>query len=392
MERPRFSGRTARALALAAVSLAFSACLARPPAEFATARLGTVRAATSARAEHVARAFDELAPLVLAQIPGARLEPLEIWVQETPTLYVLRASTYSDTDGFWAEGVRRIHLRDGADHIERTLAHELVHSSLAPEWGALPGTIEEGLCDVIAARVVPDAARRLRSGRLATAAAALGGLPIEVDLWLEVDEPKGTVVARGIEARLRIVGEGEAHVDPLDVFVVRAGLSTARAEPEARRAFYGIGFLVAERIEARIGLAGLHALCVETIASGGREIAPAALLRAADLGPDADSFRAAILESLGPLDLREILRSHPSMLVEPVAELLHAEIGSDPWRDLSSVRGRIRVAGFPTSTVQIEDVTALRPRLQGLVAARREARFALELGKNFVARASDSAR
>lgn len=391
MERPRFAGRSARALALAAVSLAFSACLARPPAESAPARLGTVRAATSARAQHVARAFDTLAPLVLAELPGASIEPLEVWVQETPTLYVLRASTYSDTDGFWAEGVRRIHLRDAADHLERTLAHELVHASLAPEWDALPGTIEEGLCDVVAARVVPEAARRLRSGRLATAAAALGGLPIEVDLWLE-SEPDGAVIARGLEARLRIVGEGEARVDPLDVFVVRAGLSTARAEPAARRAFYGIGFLVAERIEARIGFAGLHALCVETIASGARHVAPAALLRAADLESDAESFRSAILESLGPEDLREILRLHPGMLVEPVADILHAGIDVDPWRELASVRGRIRISGCPASAVQVLDVTALRPRLETIAAARREARFASELGKNLVAGASDSAR
>ncbi len=388
MERPRFAGRTARALALAAVSLAFPACLARPPAEFATARLGTVRAATSARAEQVARAFDALAPLVLAELPGASIEPLEVWVQETPTLYILRASTYSDTDGFWAEGVRRIHLRDAADHLERTLAHELVHASLAPEWDALPGTIEEGLCDVVAARVVPDAARRLRSGRLATAAAALGGLPIEVDLWLE-GEPNGTVIARGLEARLRIVGEGEARVDPLDVFVVRAGLSTARAEPAARRAFYGIGFLVAERIEARIGLAGLHALCVQTIARGGQQVAPKELLQAADLEPHASSFHAAILESLTPLDLREILRLHPAMLVEPVADLVNAGIDSDPWHELSSVRGRIRIAGYPASTVQVQDVTALRPRLETLAAARREARIAERAGNTLFAGASD---
>jgi len=391
MERPRFAGRSARALALAAVSLAFSACLARPPAESATARLGTVRAATSARAEHVARAFDEIAPRVLAELPGTSIEPLEVWVQETPTLYVLRASTYSDTDGFWAEGVRRIHLRDAADHLERTLAHELVHASLAPEWDALPGTIEEGLCDVVAARVVPAAARRLRSGRLATAAAALGGLPIEVHLWIE-GEPNGALIARGLEARLRIVGEGEARVDPLDVFVVRAGLSTARAEPAARRAFYGIGFLVAERIEARIGLAGLHALCLAALAKGEQQVAPSDLLRAAELEPDAESFRAAILESLTPDDLREILRLHPGMLVEPVADLLRAGIDAEPWSELAAVRGRIRIAGCPTSAVQVLDVTALRPRLEAFAALRIEARIAEELGKNVVAESSDSVR
>jgi hypothetical protein len=262
MTNSAIAGRTARVLALAAASIGLTACLAAPPAASATARLGTVRAATSARAEAVARLFDDLAPRIVQTVPDAHFEPLEVWVQETPTLYRLRASTYSDTDGFWAAGVRRIHLRESADQVERTLAHELVHASLGAVWERLPGTLEEGVCDWVAAQLVPHAAPRLRAGRLATAAAAIGGLPLEVELW--VDEPEGgPLVARGLNVHVRIVADAAETVDPGDVFVVRAGLSTARAAPGVRRALYGLGFLVAERIATLHGLEGLHAICAQ---------------------------------------------------------------------------------------------------------------------------------
>jgi len=370
MHSSALAGRAARILALAAASFGLCACLARPPAESASARLGTVRAATRVRAEDVARALDALAPRVVAAIPGTRLEPLEVWVQETPTLYSLRTSTYSDTDGFWAEGVRRIHLRESADQIERTLAHELVHASLDSVWDRLPGTLEEGLCDLIAAQLVPEAAARLRAGRLATAAAAIGGLQLDLELWLEPSA--STVVAlRGLHSRIRIVAEDLEPIDPCDVFVVRAGLSTARASPGARRAYYGLGFLIAERIAARGGLKSLHELCREAERSGHETIHSARLLAEAELEPTRESFRSAILAALGPAELREVLRLHPGILVKPVADLL--DLGGDraAWTDLEHVRGRISVPGNAESVVQVLDVTALSPRLE-LEAGQRQ--------------------
>ncbi len=384
------AGRAARALALAAASFGLCACLARPPAESASARLGTVRAATRVRAEDVARTFDALAPRIVASVPGARLEPLEVWVQETPTLYTLRASTYSDTDGFWAEGVRRIHLRESADQVERTLAHELVHASLDPVWDLLPGTIEEGLCDLVAARLVPESAARLRAGRLATAAAAIGGLPLDLELWLESPDA-GVVALRGLDARMRIVAEDAESVDPADVFVVRAGLSTARTSAGARRAFYGLGFLVAERIAARGGLERLHDLCRDAERDDLEAIPTALLLAAAELEPTRESFRSAILASLGTAELREVLRLHPGILVKPLADLLDLGCERDAWADLAHVRGRISVPGNRDAVVQLLDVTALRPRLEPEAAKRRNLRNRTLAGKLDAPAASDRA-
>ncbi|MCY2960925.1 MAG: hypothetical protein NTY35_12240 [Planctomycetota bacterium] len=391
MHCPASAGRAARVLALAAALLGLSACLAQPPAESASARLGTVRAATRARAEDIARAFDELAPRVVKTVPGAHLEPLEVWLQQTPTLYSLRASTYSDTDGFWAEGVRRIHLRDSAEQVHRTLAHELVHASLDAVWDRLPGTLEEGLCDLVAARLVPGAAARLRAGRLATAAAAIGGLPLDVELWIE-DASDGPLTARGLEARLRIVAEEPETVDPGDVFVVRAGLSTSRATAGARRAFYGLGFLVAERIAARGGLEGLLGLCQAAERDGLESIPAGSLLAAADLEPARESYLAAILEGLGPAELREILRLHPGALVEPVANLLGLGSDLEAWDDLAGVRGRISIPGSRDAVVQILDLTALRPRLEAESAERWNLRNRALAGKPTGGPASEGAR
>lgn len=370
MHSPAPAGRAARVLALAAASFGLAACLARPPAESASARLGTVRAATRERAEDVARILDELAPRVVEHVPGASLEPLEVWLQEQPTLYALRASTYSDTDGFWAEGVRRIHLRETADQVERTLAHELVHASLDRVWDRLPGTLEEGVCDLVATRLVPGSAARLRAGRLAAAAAAVGGLPLDVELWIE-GRDEGALIARGLQARVRIVVEDAESVDPCDVFVVRAGLSTARATGGARRAFYGLGFLVAERIAGRGGLERLHELCLDAERAGRDEVPAAILLAEAGIDAQAPDFRSAILEALGPGELREVLRMHPSILVRPTADLLGLGTDDDPWEDLGCVRGRISVPGNASAAVQVLDVTVLRPRLEVESAARR---------------------
>jgi hypothetical protein len=376
MPCPDSPGRAARTLTLAAACFGLAACLARPPGEEASARLGTVRAATRARAEEVARLLDDLAPRVEASVPDARLEPLEVWLQETPTLYAFRTSAYSDTDGFWAEGVRRIHLRERADQVERTLVHELVHASLGPVWNALPGTIEEGVCDHVAAMLVPDSAPRLRAGRLSTAALALGGLGIDVELWLEADT--GIVLANGVLARVRLVGDPPEAVDPEDVFVVEAGLSTSHASAGARRAFYGLGFLIAERIAARGGLDALHAACAAAEAAGEEKVPVAWLRSAAGLEPGVEAWRAALLDALGPAEVREILRLHPELVVRALCDLVEVEgdAGKSPIQRLDEVRGRVSIVGSAEGRIELPDVTGLRARVERELARRELPRLA----------------
>src|SRR5687767_9975537 len=116
-----------RALAPALLLGGLSACQVLPPEHRALTPVGLVRASTPSKAAEVARLLAELQPEVVAALPEARPRTIEVWVQDTPALYRFALRAYQDADGFFSESEDRIHLREAADSLERTLAHELVH-------------------------------------------------------------------------------------------------------------------------------------------------------------------------------------------------------------------------------------------------------------------------
>jgi hypothetical protein len=278
-------------------ALGTASCQALPPPARADAREGVVRASSPEEARAVATAFDELAPAVLAEIPDARARRLEVWVQAEPVLYRFPAtSAYRDADGFFSETLARIHLRAGADDVRRTLVHELVHASLGQSWRGLPGTVEEGLCDVVAARLCPEGAVRLRAGRLLAAAFALG-------LDLAPSARPGRLLT---------------ELDPIEVFRTHAGLSSSVMRGESKKALYGLAFLVAERIVDRRGMKGFHEL-VQQIAHTRDGARPTdALLAAAGLSRDPQDWRAAIVEALSPAELAELRSLRPASALPAV--------------------------------------------------------------------------
>lgn len=309
-------------LAALLATLVAAGCQVAAPKHATRALHGVVRAEDPALAHHVAAALDRIAPRVVAEVPGTSCDPVEVWVQDEPALYAFAGSAYSDADGFWAEGVGRIHLRASPDRLERTLAHELVHRTLGPDWDVLPGTLEEGLCDVVASRVCPESSTKLRAGRLSSAAFATGGLFLDLELALaphpgsDAEQPPEVCWS----ARLRIDADPAIRLEPLAVFSVRAGLSTSPVSSDEKKGYYGLAYLVIERIVAAEGLAGLHERCVRARARGLDEIPVDELLAAAGLTRDAASWRAAALESLGREELAELVRSHPQMLVRTLAQ------------------------------------------------------------------------
>jgi len=272
-----------------------------------------VRASTAQEARDVAAALDALLPEVLAEVPDARARDLEVWVQKEPELYRFPpSSTYRESDGFFSDRLARIHLRAGADDVRRTLAHELVHACLGPSWRELPGTLEEGLCDVVATRLCPSSAARLRAGRLLAAALALGGL----DLAQEVPEHGSGEVGSGLHYVQHVFAERRSdRIDPLEVFRSHAGRSTATMPGDLKKAFYGLAFLVAERIVERRGLEGLHALVCASGRARAPEIEVDRLLEAAGLTRSPGDWRRAISEAFGPAEIAEVSRLVPGILV-----------------------------------------------------------------------------
>jgi hypothetical protein len=305
-----------------AFGIGTASCQALPPPARVDARFGVVRAGSPEEARGLAAALDQLLPRVIAEIPDARPATtprgpegtgLQVWLQEEPALYVFpSSSTYRDADGFFSDRLGRIHLRAGSDDVERTLVHELVHATLGASWQGLPGSLEEGLCDVVAARLCPQSAPRLRAGRLLAAALAIGGLELEVRFGAPLHPPDPAADVCFVQ-RILPAGRSAANLDPLDVFRTRAGISSVSLESDRKKALYGLAFLVTERIVERRGIEGLHEI-VRRVGTGEDE---ETWLRAADLTRDPEDWRRALASALGPAELAELAREHPGLLLAP---------------------------------------------------------------------------
>ncbi len=289
-----------------------------------------VRSEQGEEARTVCTLFERLEPRLDALLPDWQLPAQgEIWMQEEPKLYAFPAAAKSEAEGLWAEDQRCILLARGADDVERTLAHELVHAGLGSSWDALPGSLEEGLCDWVAAQVCSQGASRLRAGRLSSAALALGGLQLE----LELRPREGESLDGGLErlaARIVLSGEEEplppgAH---MDVFRLQAGLSTTRLAISRKRSFYGLSYMIVDRVVAHIGLDGLHELCREAQARELASVPTGWLLEAAQLSSDPREWREVTLFALGETEIAEVLRMYPEFVVGALARAVQLTRGT----------------------------------------------------------------
>jgi hypothetical protein len=361
---PLFTEHTWRRLgAVCILSLTALSCQAIPPPASFQGPTATVRAEAEGPAAAVSELLEELAPDILETLPDTVKREFEVWVQPTPVLHRFDDSAYEGADGFWSEGHGRIHLREGAESLQRTLAHELVHASLGESWSALPGTIEEGLCDVVAAQLVPEGACELRAGRLSAAAFATGGLELEVEVLLPAEiNPRGVRV--GCISRIRLLGISPSTLIPADVFEVEAGLSSNELPTNDKKVFYGLSYVLVERIVAAHGFEGLHRLCVEAREAGFDEVPAAALLNAAGLrSAEPGEWRRAIHEAIGEAELRTLLLIYPSALLDAVARIFgprtRVEVdlsGASPLRAAIGVPG-----GDGTARVELGLLVAANP-------------------------------
>ena len=328
--------------ALTLTALLATACQVAPPPIEVAGPAGSVRAEQRALAVHVETQLRDLQAEVEALLPDTSGRVTEVWIQEAPRLYLYGDASYEEADGFWSEGHARIHLRRDAASLPRTLAHELVHASLGESWSTLPGTLEEGLCDVVSARLRPDEAMSMRTGRLSAAALATGGLELEVELYLGGHQASRRL---GALTRMRLSSPAPLEVVPGEVFEVEAGLSSTRKGVDEKKALYGLSYLLVHRIVERRGFDGLHALCLRASHQGLESIPPAWLLEAAGL-PHAgqQAWRRALREEFGDEELRTLVEFHPDLLTDPAARLITAE-ATRPSEVVSPISALVRVTG-----------------------------------------------
>jgi hypothetical protein len=337
--------------------------MATPPASVLAFDGGRVRAADQVEAERIEALVAELRPRLLELLPDSSFDELEVWVQDKPSLYRFAAAATADAEGLWSPTHRRIMLSRHADHVERTLAHELTHAVLGDSWTMLPGSLEEGLADHVSATLAESGAARLRAGRLSSACLATGGLEIDVDVLrvvdLDRDEPG---VRRGWSARVKLKGDTVAS-DPMDVFRLAAGLSSTRLDTGAKRGFYGLAFLAVSRIVERQGYEGLQRLCAEAAEAGFERVPAGAILAAAELDADPDTWRRAAASAMGEAEIIELIRMYPDFLIDALTGYLtqiHSDGDVESWLD--DVEVEIRLA-HGAATVTLHELPFVREEI-----------------------------
>lgn len=276
----------ARVTAALVSSLLAAGCLAPPPPIVVETPYGAVRARTSDKASEVADLLERLAPEVKALLPGAQDRAIDVWVQDQLAVYLFHERPESVRGFTLLESefdAKRIHLQEGGQS-PWYLAHELVHALIGPSWAPLPGILEEGLGDVIAETLNPEYKGHIRSHRLLNASAFTGGLELEV-VYREPGEGSW-------RTRPLVSTPGRLQLGPpVSAETLATLLGTPRSDLHRRWAdipesFYGISWLIVSRAVERVGLEGLHGLCLRATQEG-RELVPTEWIEtAADLRLD----------------------------------------------------------------------------------------------------------
>lgn len=329
--------RLAASIALGAFLVS---CLAPAPPIVVETPYGDVFAGSESRATEVAGLLGRLAPEVRAVLPGTQDRPIDIWVQQKLAVYRFHERPESVRGFTLLENefrAKRIHLQEGGQS-PWYLSHELVHALIGPDWAPLPGILEEGLGDVIAERLNPEYETHIRSHRLLNASAFTGGLAVE----LRYREPRQDLVDRHAWREIRTQVRLQV-ADPIDQATLMRLMRTPRSELHDRwtdipESFYGISWLIVSRIQERIGLAGLHALCRRATGEGLDLVPVEWIEEAADL--DLERLDADFLASCFD---RATMQTALYLQPEPFASALLGEL--EPLRrTINGFRGVFRSA------------------------------------------------
>jgi hypothetical protein len=348
----------ARRGALGALLLLLASCATPAPPVAVSHDMGLVRAETVADARHFGDLVAELQPRVIDLLPGSVPRDTEVWIQERLQHRYgqlapenVKGFTLIGTDN----GRGRIHLRRNTDHPQWFLAHELVHALLGPDWRTLPGALEEGLCDVIAAQLAEDATARIRALRAVEASLFLGRMRVVVEFT-----PLDPAV-RSSELEVDFHYESGGAGVSLEELLGYDTLGLKRRWKRLPDSFYGIGFAVVERIRERHGLEYLHQLCLRAAREGHAVVPYQWLTEAAGLD-SADALLGVPYELIGAAEFgawRELVPGFHADLLSQLFRERYGSLGSDQL--LERLAPRLRLA--QGARVELAELTGLPAEL-----------------------------
>jgi hypothetical protein len=296
--------RVSKLISAGVLALACACASGRPPdlPVQTEAKYGTVHGSTLERTQDVARILDDLAPRVPGIVPGCTVRKIDLRLVPKMQHESWGGATYTVDDVRWME------LPEGDDdaHLAATMAHEIVHYFLGPEWSTLPGVLEEGLCDDVAHTLVPSAA-------------ALERAKYAIVLGTMLDGSYGF-------AGPRLIGTGPQATfgDELMAYTVRAPIERAALpsledamrynssdlEPIQKQGVRGVLDALGYLVVTRIGIDSLYSLCQRAREQKLAKVPPDWLFLAAGLH-DADhaQWRAAIDGLFGPAERIALLKN-----------------------------------------------------------------------------------
>ncbi|HEX5012049.1 MAG TPA: hypothetical protein VFY71_16810 [Planctomycetota bacterium] len=245
--------------------------------------------------------LDHFVPLVRQRIGGSAAVRPEIWVMaELPA--------DNESGGMTSRQSGRILLRTAREPDQSFfLAHELVHLLRGSDLDGLPPAIEEGLCDAIAADLVPEAAAHLHAARGIGIAAANGSLPVTLMLG-----------SPGLRTSLQLVAtapplswENALTADSLGADGMRT------RETEVR----GVGYIVTQRILGSRGIDGLREIAARVKKDDLDRVAAGEFLRAAGFDGSPEDRIGAASDLLGKEEIPYV----PGLLTKEIAAALVRE-------------------------------------------------------------------
>jgi hypothetical protein len=275
--------------------------------------LGKAYADDPERASHLVDLWMRLADQIEGILPGSKEgEMLDVWLMHADDIpdpfdigHPMGGITYSVNGDAWLIQVPDTHK------LEWILAHELTHAVLGREWNSLGGTLEEGLCEYVAAQFAPELLP-MRRLQVHMGAAALFGHD-QAGIFFSQSRRDG-------EGNIEVRWVGEKGRTPDELWTMedlRFYLEQSSIAPfaEERAGLQRVGTFLVFRIVDRHGLQGLHRLCRRANEQG-REVVPFNWVMEAagfNMGPQAtrpldDQFVRALIEPLQRESLHKIVQ------------------------------------------------------------------------------------